>query len=79
MIKKEFYERYRKLTPITAGNGTQKQIEDAINEILDNIERWFIDPAGPLSPVNCPGRGRIFLFENRYNKTEYWKDNPMGN
>lgn len=94
LIKKEFYIRYRQLTPLTTldvplkrdGSGDENQTspqyikrEAAYAEISDNMQKWFIDPAGPLSPVNCPGRGKILQVESPSTKIQYWEDNPMGN
>lgn len=76
------------MTKITARAG--KGFEDAKKELRENFSKWFIDPAGKNSPINCPGRGSIVLTEATPGRVvsdgsrtsgypERRADNPSGN
>lgn len=49
-------------------------------ELMGNFDKWFIDPIGAESPVNCPGNGKILLLDpTNFNPQGIFEDNPMGN
>lgn len=49
-------------------------------EFIENFDKWFIDPIGAESPVNCPGNGKVLLLNpTQSNPQGIFEDNPMGN
>lgn len=57
-----------------------KEITSLDNEFSDNFDKWFIDPVGAQSPVNCPGNEKILLLDpTKSNPNGILEDNPVKN
>jgi hypothetical protein len=54
LIRAEFYDEYRKLTPHTVSSKDPKY-KEATDTINKNLKKWFVDPLSDESPFKCPG------------------------
>lgn len=61
-------------------DSVDKQLALLDNEYLTAFDKWFVDPIGAESPVNCPSNGKVLLIDpSKFNPQGIFEDNPMGN
>lgn len=69
---------YKKLE--TQLEEVDKKLELLQTELKDNFDNWFIDPIGSMSPVNCPGAGKVLYTDStKTNPEGVFIENPLKN